>query len=205
MDPTVVLWPGDLAEALVRAGRGDEATDVLTRTLRPTAQAGSRWAAAVTGRIEGLLDGTLDGSEHFERALALHGDLVWPFEQARTALCYGEVLRRNRQRAGARVQLREALRIFEQLNAVPWADRARAELRATGEHTRSHRRSAAFELTPQELQVALIVADGATNQEVAAALFLSTKTIEYHLSKIYRKAGVSSRDQLAGLIARQAA
>lgn len=200
LEPTVLLATGDLGEALVRAGRVDEAEDLVDRGLRPTAQSGSRWAGWTAARVRGLSDGTLDAAERFEEALALHDQLDWPFERARTALCYGEVLRRNRRRSQARAHFHEALQTFDKLGARPWADRTRAELRATGERVRPHRTTASLPLTPQELQVALVVADGATNQEAAASLFLSTKTIEYHLSKIYRKAGLSSRDELAGLV-----
>ncbi len=199
-EPAVMLADGDLAEALVRAGHADEATDVVDARLRPAAGAGSAWAAWTIERVSGLLDGSHRAAAHFEQAMALHDRLAWPFERARTALCHGEVLRRTRRRAEARVRFRAALATFEQLGATPWAERARAELGATGERVTSHRVNAALHLTPQELQVALVVAEGATNAEAAASLFLSTKTIEYHLSKIYRKAGLSSRDQLAGLV-----
>ena len=119
-----------------------------------------------------------------------------PFERARTELCYGERLRRARRRAEARGQLHAALETFERLGAQPWANRARNELRATGETARRDR-TASDELTLQELQVALRVAQGATNREAAAALFLSPKTVEAHLSRIYSKLRVRSRTELA--------
>jgi len=204
VDPVLVPSAGDLAEALVRAGRPDDATQVVGELLQPAAAAGSRWAGWTAARVCGLRDGTLDATVHFREALALHDQLAWPFERARTAMCFGEVLRRSRRRTEAREQLRAALDCFERLGAEPWAQRTRAELEATGGHAGAHRVSASVHLTPQELQVALAVAEGATNAEVAASLFLSAKTIEYHLSKIYRKAGLSSRDQLADLIAAHA-
>lgn len=202
-EPAVMLTAGDLAEALARAGRGDEAEAVAVEALDPSAAVGSRWAAWAAARARGLVDNTLAATDHFEEALALHEQLAWPFEHARTALCFGEVLRRNRRRAEARPHLRQALQTFEKLGAQSWADRTRAELRATGERVATHRMVAdrTVQLTPQELQVALAVAEGATNQEAAAALFLSPKTIEYHLSKIYRKAGLSSREELPDLVA----
>src|SRR5438552_1374317 len=129
-------------------------------------------------------------------AMSLHARTDMPFERARTELCYGERLRRARRRAEARDQLHAALETFERLGAGPWADRARNELRATGETV--HRdRSASDELTLQELQVALKVSEGATNREAAAALFLSPKTIEAHLSRVYGKLGIRSRTELA--------
>jgi len=203
-DPVLVQSGGDLAEALVRAGRAEEAAQIVRDELQPAAAAGSRWAGWTAARVCGLLDASLASTAHFDEAFAQHGHVAWPFERARTAMCFGEVLRRNRRRTQARDQLRAALDIFERLGAEPWAQRTRAELEATGGHAAAHRVSASVHLTPQELQVALAVAEGATNAEVAASLFLSAKTIEYHLSKIYRKAGLSSRDQLAGLVAAHA-
>jgi len=107
-------------------------------------------------------------------------------------------LRRERQRALARGHLRRALETFEQLDAAVWAGRARAELEATGE-TLARGHGVASLLTPQELQVAMVVARGASNQEAAAALFLSQKTIEYHLSNVYRKTQLHSRTELSAL------
>jgi DNA-binding NarL/FixJ family response regulator len=128
-----------------------------------------------------------------------------PFELARTQLCFGERLRRGRRRADAREPLRHALETFEQLSARPWAERARTELAATGETARPRNANAADELTPQELQIALVVANGATNKEAGAALFLSPKTIESHLSRIYRKLDVRSRTELVRRLAREGA
>jgi DNA-binding CsgD family transcriptional regulator len=137
----------------------------------------------------------------FEAALALHASLPMPFERARTLLVLGERLRRARQRAEARAPLQEALDAFERLGARPWAERARTELRATGQPSGRRSEAAAEQLTPHELQIALLVAQGMTNREAAAALFLSPKTIEYHLGQIYRKLDVRGRAQLARLMA----
>src|SRR5207244_12016592 len=123
----------------------------------------------------------------FARAIELHRQTPTPFERARTELCLGERLRRARRRAEARLPLRSALEAFDRLGAAPWAERARAELAASGETARRRDPCAAQQLTPQELQVALIVARGATNKEAGAALFLSTKTIETHLGRVCRK------------------
>ena len=103
-----------------------------------------------------------------------------------------------------RAQLRAALEDFERLGARPWADRARAELAATGETTRRRDPTALDELTPQELQIALLLADGKTTREAAAAVFLSPKTIEYHLRHVYLKLGINSREQLAQALAPRA-
>ena len=138
----------------------------------------------------------------FDAALALHDGLPMPFERARTLLALGERLRRAKQRAEAREPLTAALDAFERLGARPWAERARAELRATGGQAGGRRAQAAAEqLTPHELQIAVLVSQGMTNREAAAALFLSPKTIEYHLGQIYRKLDVRGRAQLARLMA----
>jgi DNA-binding CsgD family transcriptional regulator len=137
----------------------------------------------------------------FKTALELHEKTSTPFERARTELCFGERLRRSGQRVEARTWLRKAQETFELLGAEPWAERARSELRASGETARRRDATASDQLTAQELQVALIVAQGATNREAAASLFLSPKTIEFHLGHVYRKLGLRSRAQLAGLFA----
>jgi DNA-binding NarL/FixJ family response regulator len=124
----------------------------------------------------------------------------YAFQHARTLLCYGERLRRAQRRRDARVQLRAAIEIFDRLDARPWADRARAELNASGETIRRDG-STDERLTPQELQIALLVTQGRTNAEIGRAVFLSTRTVEFHLSRAYRKLGISSRTELAGRLA----
>jgi DNA-binding CsgD family transcriptional regulator len=109
----------------------------------------------------------------------------------------GEHLRRQRRRVDARVQLRAALDGLEALGATPWADRAQAELRATGETAHKREPGTSSELTPQELQVARLVGEGLSNKEVAAGLFLSPRTIDAHLRSVFAKLGVTSRTQLA--------
>jgi DNA-binding CsgD family transcriptional regulator len=133
----------------------------------------------------------------FECAIGLHEQTPDAFEAARTRLAYGERLRRSRSRVLAREQLRAAVDTFDDLDARPWADRARAELAATGETRRPRDASGINELTPQELQIALLLARGKTTRETAAALFLSPKTVEYHLRHVYQRLGIHSRDELA--------
>ncbi len=140
----------------------------------------------------------------FQEALDWHARLPGRFERARTLLAFGERLRRSGQRLRAREQLREALHDFERLGAAGWAARTLSELRAAGESTTGGPPSALGELTPQELQVALAVASGLTNREVAASLFLSPKTIEFHLGNVYSKLALRSRSQLARIVAAQA-
>jgi DNA-binding NarL/FixJ family response regulator len=132
-----------------------------------------------------------------EEALLLHEATPSPFERARTQLCYGERLRRARKRRLARGHLRAALETLDRLGARPWAGRAAAELAATGEHVQQADSGGLHDLTPHELQLALLVAQGATNKEASAALFISPKTVEAHLHHIYVKLRLRSRTELA--------
>ena len=200
-DQSIIPWAFDLVEAYARAGRTVEATALLERIAvsdQSDAAAGppADWLIAMTWRCRGLLASRSDMVAAFQTALAAHDRCEMPFERARTLLCLGERLRRSRQRGPARQHLRRALETFEQLDATAWAARARAELAATGEPTTRGTGAVAL-LTPQELQVALVVGRGASNQEAASALFLSQKTIEYHLSNIYRKMNLHSRAELS--------
>ena len=140
----------------------------------------------------------------FQGAFEAHEHGASGFERARTQLCYGERLRRDGRRNDARRELNEALEVFESLPAPLWAERARVELRACGGTVVRRERDASPRLTPQELQVALIVARGATNKEAAAQLFLSPKTVEHHLSSIYAKLQLRSRTELAHAVAQGA-
>jgi DNA-binding CsgD family transcriptional regulator len=203
-ETSVVQWTPDLIEAYVRAGRSTDAEALLERFELAAVQTERTWALATAARCRGLLSADAF-EEHFLRALELHDRVPTPFERARTELCFGEQLRRSRQRVGARPRLAAALETFERLGAEPWAERARAELAATGETLRPREPLAQKELTPQELQVALVVARGATNKEAGAALFLSPKTIETHLGRVYRKLNVRSRTELARLLAGETA
>jgi DNA-binding CsgD family transcriptional regulator len=200
-EPALVMWRPDLVEALVRAGRGEEAEAQLAVLERQAAATGGRWARAAALRGRGLLAADDAFRAPFEEALALHAQLPMPFEHARTQLAYGERLRRAKARADARTPLEAARATFARLGATAWLERAEGELRATGQATRARAEAASARLTAHELQVALHVAQGMTNREVAAALFLSPKTIEYHLGQIYRKLDIRGRAQLARLMA----
>ncbi len=189
----------DLVEAAARAGRPETAhaaTEVFAGWARAS---GSDWTRSALERMRGMLAEGDDAATHFEASLQAIGDR-FPFDGARTRLVYGEWLRRSRRRADAREQLRAAHAVFEALGAHPWADRARLELRATGEAGPRGLSGALDELTPQELGIARLVADGATNKEIAAQLFLSVRTIEYHLHKVFTKLGIASRHALARLV-----
>jgi DNA-binding CsgD family transcriptional regulator len=197
------LYPGvaDAAESFVRAGRAELAEPLLSAFLSQARQAGWPWALARAAHLEAISARPDDAEARFEEALRWHEHARQPFPHARTQLAHGEWLRRSGRRIDARPQLRAALQTFEQLAAAPWADRAGAELRATGERVRRRAEARTSQLTPQELQVALTVAAGATNKEAAGQLYLSPKTIEKHLGSAYRKLGVSSRAELGAFFA----
>ncbi|HET7846135.1 MAG TPA: LuxR C-terminal-related transcriptional regulator, partial [Acidimicrobiia bacterium] len=197
--PWLLPIEADLAEAHARNGNPSEARLLAEDIIDRGKGAGSRSAVAAGLRSLGLVTDDDSFSRIFEEALLIHGSMPVPFETARTELCFGERLRRARQRADSRVRLRRALDIFESLGAAPWASRARAELLATGETLQ--RNATPVRLTPQERQVAGVVASGATNREAAAELFVSSKTIEFHLANVYRKLGVRSRTELANALA----
>src|SRR5262245_35711734 len=189
----------DLVEAAVRAGRPDAAPAAVDR-LEGWAQATNpAWGLALVARCRGLLSDGDAAVDHFAKALELHAAAGRPFDRARTQLLCGQALRRARRPSQARGHLRAALDGFEQLGAAPWAERARAELRASGETTRRRNPSTLTQLTPQELQIVRLAADGATNREIAGQLFVSPRTVEYHLYKVFPKLGVASRAELARL------
>ena len=200
----VCLFLPDLLEAAVRAGRPDADLGELgervawyerwaTATNQPVAEANLHRCRAL------LRDEAAE--QHYAAALRLYEEVgpdQRPFDRARTQLLYGEWLRRARRRTEARPQLAAALETFRRLGASSWADRAGTELRATG-RTLRRQDTARAPLTPQELQVVRLVAEGGSNQEVAAKLFLSPRTVGYHLYKAFPKLGVTSRTELAHL------
>jgi DNA-binding CsgD family transcriptional regulator len=187
----------------VRLGRGDEAEQVAAAFAVAASAKDQPWSLARALRCRGLLAPDAEITAPFEQALRLHEQTPDAFETARTRLAYGERLRRARNRVQPRQHLRAALDSFERLDADPWADQARAELAATGETRRRRDPSTIDELTPKELQIALLLAAGRTTREAAAALFLSPKTIEYHLRHVYQKLGIHSREELAQTLAEQ--
>jgi DNA-binding CsgD family transcriptional regulator len=194
-----------LVEAGVRAGRSDVAQASLAAYEDWVTHAGTRSELPRLERARGLLLQDGAAAAHYEEALRLHAEVGRPFERARTHFVYGEALRRAKQRGEARGHLRAALETFEQVGSASWADRARAELRASGESTRRRDPSTLDQLTPQELQIARLVAAGATNKAVAAQLFLSPRTIDFHMRSIFTKLGITSRTQLGGFALDEAA
>ena len=188
----------DVIEAAVHDGRLNVAREALSRFEELAAQSSLLWIEPRLASCRALLAGGDEATEHFEEAVR-QGARGKPFDLARVQLLYGEHLRRGRSRTEARAQLRAALQTFERFRAEPWAERARAELRATGETARKRDPSTVDQLTAQELHIARLVAEGLTNKEVAAQLFLSPRTIDYHLRNVFAKLGITSRTQLARL------
>ncbi len=195
-----VPWEHDLIEVYARAGRIADARRRLRILVEEAHGSTGPQVLALACRCRALIDP--DYERHFDEALAHHARMSIPFDEARTRLLYGERLRRDRRRGRAREQLERSLATFEALGAVPWADRARGELAATGANLTAPQAAPMARLTPRELQVALAVADGATNREAGRSLFMSEKTVERHLSSTYAKLGLRSRSELARLLAR---
>jgi DNA-binding CsgD family transcriptional regulator len=202
-EPNWVQEAPDLIEAYVRAGKIAQAAEVLSDLQAKAERTERLWTLAAAARCRGLLADTGSFEREFEEALRYHDRTPTPFEHARTELCFGERLRRARRPTEARLHLRSALEIFDRLDAAPWTARARAELRASGEKLRMSREATMRSLTPQELQLALTVGRGATNKEASATLFISPKTVEAHLRRIYVKLGIRSRTELALVLARE--
>jgi DNA-binding CsgD family transcriptional regulator len=183
----------DIVEALVRINRHDQAAPVLGRLEHWAAQIRQPAFDALVSRCKALLSD--EPEPLYLEALAFHRTDSRPFEHARTALLYGEWLRRVRRKADARGHLAASLAWFESLGARPWADRAAAELEAT-DPRRTPDSAAAGGLTAQESKIVGLAAEGLSNKEIAARLFLSPRTVGYHLSKAYPKLGVLSRKEL---------
>lgn len=189
----------ELVEAAVRANQPARAADALQGLAGWADATNAPELTALVARCQALLATDGSAESHFRRALDRHAQTERPMEQARTALLYGQWLRRERRRSDARPHLRAALETFRRLGAATWAELARGELRATGETARRRDPSALATLTPQELRIVAAVSEGATNREVAAQLLLSPRTVDYHLRKVFQKAGVSSRAELIRL------
>ena len=205
-EPGVLPYAPDLIEAYARAGERDAAIRELAKLDELANALDRRWALASVARLHGLLGRDDELDEHFGAALELHEEGAGSaFERARTELLYGERLRRAKRRVDAREHLRTAVELFDGLGAAPWSEQARRELRASGESIPRRDPTAPEKLTPQELQVALQVAEGRTNRDVAAALFLSPKTVEFHLTRVYRKLDIHSRAELVRLFSSERA
>ena len=188
----------DLIEALVRSGDLAAAAERYAQVHGLLVDMGDPLATALDERAAALVTGGSEAEGHFREALASHGRDGEPFEEARTLLMLGEHLRRERRQTEARALLQSAVHTFDRLGAAPWSAKAGQELRAAGGQVTVD--AAITPLTPQERAVALAVASGMSNREVAEALFLSTRTVEYHLGNVYRKLGVHGRGALGRAI-----
>ena len=205
-EPSVLPFAPDLIEAYARADERQAALSELAKLAELAGAVDRRWALAAVARLHGFLGRDDDLDEHFGAALELHEQGAGSaFERARTELLYGERLRRAKRRVEAREHLRTAIELFDGLGAAPWSEHARRELRASGESIPRRDPTAPEKLTPQELQIALQVAEGKTNRDVAAALFLSPKTVEFHLTRVYRKLNLHSRAELVRLFSTERA
>ncbi|MFE5283848.1 ATP-binding protein [Nocardia sp. NPDC056611] len=193
----------DLVEAAVRLGAPDRAAAPVAKLAGWAESVGQPWAEALVLRCRALLDDD-HAEDLYTRALAIHDREARPIEFARTALLYGEWLRRARRKSEARTHLTEALEVFDRLDLRPWAGRARHELSAAGAPAADAAGAGptATGLTPQELQIVRLAAEGLSNRDIAAQLFLSHRTVGYHLYKAYPKLGVTSRGELKGIAAR---
>ncbi|WP_055585188.1 helix-turn-helix transcriptional regulator [Streptacidiphilus griseoplanus] len=190
----------DLVEAAVRNDDRATAAKALARLSERATSSGTPWALSVLARSRALLADGPEAEALFEQALSLLDGTGLSPERARTQLLFGEWLRRERRRQDAREQLRAAHTAFTGLGAAAFTERARIELAATGETARTRTPDTTFHLTAQEARVARMAAAGATNPEIATALFISQSTVEYHLRKVFRKTGLTTRRKLATVV-----
>jgi DNA-binding CsgD family transcriptional regulator len=197
------LWVAlDMVEAAVRTRRPDAASahvDVMTEA--GVASLSPRMALLAAGCAGMAAADSIGATEHFERALSTPDADRWPFELARIQLAYGERLRRSRAGSESRPHLTAAVEIFERLGALPWATRARNELRASGQ---SKPRAGEYDrdvLTPQEREIALLAAEGLTSKQIAERLFVSPRTVSTHLYRLFPKLGITSRAALRDALA----
>ena len=177
-------------------GMPGPAADALQRLSETTRASGADWGLGVEACSRALLSEDQTAEALYREAIERLRRTRVRVALARAHLLYGEWLRRERRRLDAREQLRTAHELFTEFGMEAFAERARVELEATGEHARKRTVETRDDLTPQEAQISRLAADGATNQEIAAQLFISPSTVDYHLRKAFRKLGVKSRHQL---------
>jgi DNA-binding CsgD family transcriptional regulator len=187
----------ELIEAAVRAGEPELAQLALGELAETTSVAGTDWALGIEARSRALLSDGEAAESLYREAIERLGRTSIRLQLARSHLLYGEWLRRERRRLNAREELRTAHELFRDFGVEAFAERARVELEATGECARKRTVDTLDQLTPQETQIARLAAEGHTNREIAARLFISASTVEYHLRKAFRKLNVKSRTQLA--------
>lgn len=187
----------ELIEAAVRTDQHERASRAFALVQESTSAADTDWGLGIEARMGALLSEGAEAEALYEEAIARLGRTSIRVQLARTHLLYGEWLRRERRRLDAREQLRIAHELFSDFGVDAFAERARVELEAAGEHARKRSPDTLDELTAQETQISRLVAEGLTNREIAARLFISPSTVEYHLRKVFRKLDVKSRTQLA--------
>ena len=187
----------ELIEAAVRCGQPEPARRAFERVQETTRAAGTDWALGIEARLRALLSDGDDADELYAEAIRRLARTRIRVQLARTHLLYGEWLRRERRRLDAREELRTAYELFKDFGVEAFAERARRELEATGERPRRRSADTVDELTPQEAEIARLAAEGQSNREIAARLFITRSTVEYHLRKVFRKLDVKSRTQLA--------
>jgi DNA-binding CsgD family transcriptional regulator len=190
-----------MVEAAVRVGAPAQAAEPLARFERWARWTGQPSIRALADRCRAMLADDDEAESGYIGAMRAYSVQDRPFERARTQLCYGEWLRRTRRRSDARPELAGAVEVFTRLGTAPWARRAQAELDACGGLApQAAATSSLASLTPQELQVARLAASGLSNRDIAAQLFLSPRTVGYHLYKAYPKLGIASRAELTGVL-----
>jgi DNA-binding CsgD family transcriptional regulator len=188
----------ELIEAAFRAGEREAAATALETLSRRALAAGTPWGLGLRARCAALLAEGADAEDAYRESISQLERCQMAVDLARAHLLYGQWLRRAKRRRGARAELRTAHDMFARMGAERFAELAAAELRATGEHTRAQIPETANALTPQESRIADLTAAGASNSEIAAELFISPSTVDYHLRKVFRKLDVTWRTQLAG-------
>ena len=186
----------ELIEAAVRTGRADLAREALDRLSAMTTIEGSDWAKGLEARSRALVSEGQEAEQCYAEAVERLGRTLLRPESARAHLLYGEWLRRENRRLDARHQLHAAYHLFTVIGADAFAERARSELLATGEKVRKREVDTYSQLTPQEEHIVRLARDGRTNPEIAAELFISTRTVEWHLRKVFAKLGITSRRDL---------
>ena len=192
---TTLVLP-ELIEAAVRSGATERAAEALEELTESARASGTDWALGVEARSRALLSPSEVAEGFYREAIFRLGRTALQIELARAHLLYGEWLRRENRRVDARRELRAAHEMFLAAGADAFAERSSREVLATGEHARKRTVETRFELTAQEAQIARLAGDGRTNPEIGSELYISPRTVEWHLRKVYPKLGISSRRQL---------
>jgi DNA-binding CsgD family transcriptional regulator len=198
---TTLVLP-EVIEAAVRSNETERATEALVELQASAGASGTDWALGVEARSQALLSRGAAAEALYREAITRLCRGAPAIESGRAHLLYCEWLRRENRRVDARLQLRTAHEIFVTLGAEVFAERTRRELLATGEHARKRTVDVANELTEQEAQIARLAGNGRTNPEIGSELYISPRTVEWHLRKVYPKLGISSRRQLRDALPR---